>query len=510
MLAPRELCRLCRTSGIALLLAIVCLPSTDATCSFPSALSGTWFSSDFGEVTFSSNTFTTKYSVSEFGTQTFTCTENSNNNYLAVSNAFTYLGVSLQLALCMNMFSQQSSKVVYYSALPVLANTTNARLVLKVNPATFTISNDCDFSSASDVRQMGVFVKNGSLTDAKINCPNSLLGRFNYTFDSGSGNLCTGSSELDVCTENSEMSYNYSACSTVQGYSQEGKLTCIYSEVSGDDVFTLAMNTDSTSPDESTYFRFTCYAASNTANDSRVYMTQFSQGCHSSQTSTSVSSPGASMELVSSETCVPVAAASEDEDAVLSAGSIAVIVLVAFIVLLAIVAAFAAVCYKKWKVKHVSPGVVPCKSPPMNTFDRVNSAFSRDGMFATNSPYPTVSEMAICRFGPSPIQDDDGGVTLCATTPGIDSERITLAPTTPGVNEDYMDLNEVEQDLPQAGEEPEVNDTNQELDPELKDLHETEKEPDQVSLPVYSEVGGETPEPTRIVEVGGEEAKMDP
>ncbi|XP_060083306.1 uncharacterized protein LOC132562572 [Ylistrum balloti] len=507
MSAPRELSRLCRSAGIILVLTLVCLPFTEATCSYPSDLNGVWYSSDFGEVTFTSSAFTTKYSVSTFGVQTFTCTENSNNYYLAVSNSFPYLGVSLQLALCLDMFSQSSDKVVYYTALPVLANTTNDRLVLKVSGYSFSISNDCDFSASRDVRQMAAFVKNGSIANAKINCPDSLLGIFNYTYDTGSGNLCTGSTELEVCSDNAEMSYNYSACAEKQGYSQDGKLTCVYSEESGDEVYFLAMNTDTTDPDESTYYRFTCYAASLSANDSRVSMTQFPQGCHYSQTSISVVSPGASLELISSETCVPTTSST---DSVISAGSIVAIVLVTLIIMTVIVAAIVVGCYKKWKVKHVTPAVEPVKSPPMNTFDRVNSAFSRDGMFATNSPYPTVSEMAICRFGPSPIQDDDGGITLCATTPGIDAERITLAPTTPGVTDDYMEINEDDQGVQETEPDPEVNDRNQELEPELKNLHEVEKDPDQVSLPVYSEVGGETPEPTRQAEVDGEATKFDP
>ncbi|OWF37262.1 uncharacterized protein LOC110440311 [Mizuhopecten yessoensis] len=504
MAVPRELSRLGRSVGIILLLTTVCLPFTGATCTYPSVFDGVWYSSDFGEVTFSSSAFTTKYGVSTFGIQSFTCTESTDNHYLGVSNSFTYLGVSLQIALCLDMFSQDSEKVVYYTALPVLANTTNDRLVLKVSGYAFSISNDCDFSSTRNVRQLGVFVKNGSLSVAKINCPNSLLGRFNYTFDTGSGNLCTSSTELDVCDDVTEMTYNYSACSVVQGYSQEGKLTCVYYEESGDEVFTLAINTDTTDPDESTYYRFTCYAASLSANDSRVYMTQYPRGCHYLQTSTSVDSAGATLELVSSETCVPVTSSTEDES-IQSAGTIVAVVLVSFIILACIASAIAVGCYKKWKVKYVTPGVEPIKSPPMNTFDRVNSAFSRDGMFATNSPYPTVSEIAICRFGPSPIQDDDGGITLCATTPGLlEAERITIAPATPGLNDEYMDINEVDQNVKQFEPYPEVNVTNQELEPELKSLHEAEKDPDQVSLPVYSEVGGETPEPTRIAEVDGE------
>lgn len=59
----------------------------------------------------------------------------------------------------------------------------------------------------------------GQISSASTQCPNSLLGTFSYTYDSGSGNACTGDSSLDVCSSNSQLLFNYTQCSTEQGYS---------------------------------------------------------------------------------------------------------------------------------------------------------------------------------------------------------------------------------------------------------------------------------------------------
>jgi len=60
-----------------------------------------------------------------------------------------------------------------------------------------------------------------AISSASITCPDYLLGRFSYTYDAGSGNTCTSSSNLDVCTDNTLMTFNYTACSTPQGYSSK-------------------------------------------------------------------------------------------------------------------------------------------------------------------------------------------------------------------------------------------------------------------------------------------------
>lgn len=54
--------------------------------------------------------------------------------------------------------------------------------------------------------------------------PIQMSGTWNYTFNGGSGDLCGTNSELNICDspDTSTMTYNYTACSTVQAYS--GKL----------------------------------------------------------------------------------------------------------------------------------------------------------------------------------------------------------------------------------------------------------------------------------------------
>ena len=102
-------------------------------------------------------------------------------------------------------------------------------------------------------------------------------------------------------------------------------------------------------------------------------------------------------------------------------------------------------------------GFIPAKSPPIGT----NMNDENTGRVSPFSPYPTVSELACYRFGPEPatveIDDDDGGMTLEATTPGFTEGRRTKY--------------------------------------EMKDNESV------ASLPVYSEVGDPTPDPTRLSEV---------
>lgn len=109
---------------------------------------------------------------------------------------------------------------------------------------------------------------------------------------------------------------------------------------------------------------------------------------------------------------------------------------------------------KVHRLKRINPDMIPAKSPPLDT----NEKEILDGRVSPFSPYPTVSELAIERFGPSEIDDDDGGMTLEATTPGLTDGRRTM-----------------------YGKDAERE--------------------SQASLPLYSEVGGETPEPTRLSEV---------
>ena len=135
---------------------------------------------------------------------------------------------------------------------------------------------------------------------------------------------------------------------------------------------------------------------------------------------------------------------------------LALILIIVAVVIVVIVYYFKVHNKKKGKIQP-SDNALTTKTPPLDTkADR-----NMDGRVSPFSPYPTISEIAVYRFGPEPAQeidDDDGGMTLEATTPGFTDGRRT------------MYGKEVERES-------------------------------QASIPIYSEVGGETPEPTRLSEV---------
>ena len=151
---------------------------------------------------------------------------------------------------------------------------------------------------------------------------------------------------------------------------------------------------------------------------------------------------------------------------VFAAGAAAAIALALIILIVAVVVVVVFYYFKVHKKKKITPDgeaeveteadVIPAKSPPIGT----NINEEEAGRVSPFSPYPTVSELACYRFGPEPatvdIDDDDGGMTLEATTPGFTEGRRTK----------YEKDNE-----------------------------------SQTSLPVYSEVGDPTPDPTRLSEV---------
>ena len=64
----------------------------------------------------------------------------------------------------------------------------------------------------------------GGIDGAKITCPSQLQMMWNYTYDSGSGNVC-GDAYLDVCTDTNLMDFDYSKCTQTQAYSSKFRQT---------------------------------------------------------------------------------------------------------------------------------------------------------------------------------------------------------------------------------------------------------------------------------------------
>ncbi|XP_071126535.1 eukaryotic translation initiation factor 5B-like isoform X1 [Mytilus edulis] len=311
---------------------------TDGTCTFPSALTGDWYSSNGGELTFTSNTFS-NFKVASFGSFTFSCELSSGTQYVSSSEVFYVFALPFVAYICMDLTAISGYKYRYYQATTQLKDAEYARLKIYLNN-TVTVSDISTICELSDYSTLSyhMLLKNNTISSQKIQCPDSFLGTFNYTYDTGSGNLCAASSGLDVCTDKSTMTFDYSLCSEIQAYSAGGIVNCLYSSTSGSATLLHVFNLDSTT-DESTYYRFTCYVIE-TIN-SVVYATQYPQDCHYGQNATNVNATGGNLVLTAESICVP------ETVAAASIGIYIAIVILLLIIIIAII--FAIYMWKKKK-----------------------------------------------------------------------------------------------------------------------------------------------------------------
>ncbi|XP_063417620.1 uncharacterized protein LOC134700185 isoform X2 [Mytilus trossulus] len=318
-----------------LLVAVVC---SEGACTFPSALNGDWYSSNGGELTFTSNTFS-NFKVASFGTFTFTCEMSSGTQYVSSSEVFYVFALPFVAYICMDLTALSGYKYRYYQATTQLKDAEYARLKIYLNN-TVTVSDINTICELTDYSTLSyhMLLKNNTISSQKIQCPDSFLGTFNYTYDTGSGNLCAASSGLDVCTDKSTMTFDYSLCSETQAYSAGGIVNCLYSSTSGSATLLHVFNLDSTT-DETTYYRFTCYVIE-TIN-SVVYATQYPQDCHYGQNATNVNATGGNLVLTAESICVP------ETVAAASIGIYIAIVILLLIIIIAII--FAIYMWKKKK-----------------------------------------------------------------------------------------------------------------------------------------------------------------
>lgn len=418
---------------------------------FPTQLqSGTWISSDMGDVTFNATHFSVTNLGGRFGAVTFECiTSGTWIKYYSVSSAFQYLGNSLKASICFNLQQQSDTKWVYMLMTDTLANTDTTRIYLNADSHSFTWSDVCT-RTADSYAQQRLLIKEDSVNVSTSTCGNNIAGLYEYYNVTG---MSCSDTRMDVCTDTTGVTFNYTRCATKMAYSANGVLACVHSSTVGTQLQQTLYNMDTTT-DESTYYRYTCLIAE--VHNGVTYVSMFPRGCLDSQNVTTIASPGMTFEMTANETCATPATAAQTSST-LSAGGAAAVVL-ALLVIFAAVGVIGVWYYiKVYRVKKIDPqsaDLIPSKSPPIDTMD---GSKKMDGRVSPFSSFPTVSELALYRFGPE-IDDDDGGMTLGATTPGFTDGRRT--------NYDK----------------------------------EADKE-SQVSIPMYSEVGGETPDPTRLSEV---------
>ncbi|XP_067663671.1 uncharacterized protein [Haliotis asinina] len=279
--------------------------NADGACTFPSDLTGTWVTSTMGTITFTTFQVTIP-SVYTYGNLIFDCDTLDGTQYLLRSTTtVTVLGNQLDVVTCFNDITMLTTGVKYklQHATAALNDASGWRLKVLPTGSSLAASTLCDESTPYAIGTQDILIKDGSASSAFIQCPDALLGTFSYTYDAGSGDVCSSGSYLDVCTDITTMTFDLSICSQTVAYSSGGVVNCVYSQTdtSTDTTYVAVYNNDNTT-DESTTYRYTCLAVS--ATGAVVNVSQSARVCQSDQNATYVAT-GATLQLTSNYTCVP-------------------------------------------------------------------------------------------------------------------------------------------------------------------------------------------------------------
>ncbi|XP_053400583.1 uncharacterized protein LOC123558409 [Mercenaria mercenaria] len=277
-------------------------------CFLPSDLSGAWYSSTKGLISFNATSNATtipSFSTSKFGTLSFSCSVSSESKYIFKSSSFAYYGLNFEVFICLEISERKSASFyIYYLGSVENADADNERLksALVSSNTIPTVASMCDRVTYATGSENILLKNDGNELNSMIRFPFDFRGKWTYNYTSGGSTSCASDSGVDICGsgEARTMTYNYTACSTIQAYSATGVLKCIYYTSDSSFTYMYVYNTDSTT-DESTTYRFTCYVISKVG--SIVYATQYPQQCASSQNATSVSSPGALLVFSRTESC---------------------------------------------------------------------------------------------------------------------------------------------------------------------------------------------------------------
>ncbi|WAQ97744.1 hypothetical protein MAR_022117 [Mya arenaria] len=105
------------------------------------------------------------------------------------------------------------------------------------------------------------YQQHDDVATAAVTCPDSLLHVADYTVTSSDGTLtCNGTDSWDVCTDVTQMTFDYTTCTTEVMFSAGGVLTCVATVTSGGYDYITVYNQD-TAITSSTN-RFACISTS--------------------------------------------------------------------------------------------------------------------------------------------------------------------------------------------------------------------------------------------------------
>ncbi|XP_053380821.1 uncharacterized protein LOC123549460 [Mercenaria mercenaria] len=306
---------------IVYLLQIAVSPSLQVCSSVPDALDGVWTSTSLETITISSSAKTlsmTKTFHSSLSGSNFECVLNSGTQYVFKMNeTVPILSGTLQVYPYGCFDFRQAGTYSYYfylnSAEEITLGDLRFKAVLSGSVDTITSLTDICDSSTVDTAEFYTMIKSGSESEAisAVQCPDNILGLFQYTYTDQTGTYCesVNTSTVIACSNQSyaELEIDNTGCTTKEPfYSAGGQVGCIANvyKSSTDTYYTSYYNRDTSL--STTSYQFTCVAMQKTSNGT-VFLSLMPTDCVSGQSATVLPSKGtlqgATMVLEPTYTC---------------------------------------------------------------------------------------------------------------------------------------------------------------------------------------------------------------
>ncbi|XP_052276772.1 uncharacterized protein LOC127875997 [Dreissena polymorpha] len=168
----------------------------------------------------------------------------------------------LHAYLCMKLTKITNTSYIYYQQNAQRSRLGYERLHVTSNASLTNYTQVCDDSITVPTTEYHVIIKSGQAANSVITCPDSLLFSADYyvTGSDGTSN-CTNTNDVwDVCSNITQMTFNYSTCSTQVMFSAGGVLSCVANVSSGGYDYVTVYNQDATLTGTAT--RFACISTS--------------------------------------------------------------------------------------------------------------------------------------------------------------------------------------------------------------------------------------------------------
>ncbi|XP_061184456.1 uncharacterized protein LOC133192539 isoform X1 [Saccostrea echinata] len=300
-------------SWTSLSIVLVFITLSESACTFPSEITGDWYSAYKGKLSFNSTHLSGYpiYMSASVQSLDFECYINSDRTYLlrATETALVF-GQYIRGYLCIQLWRVSSTKYYYYHGTTISpTNKDHIKGVIDILK-NGTLEETCDIAEPYNTSSFVMLVKDGTITTgaSEATCATDLLASYSsVSITDSTGSTSCSPNVMDGCTDRTEMRFTYaSGCGNTQKFSTGGFWTCMHSMSSGGNTYLSVWNNDSSVVGTTSYtyasgvnYQFACLVISGSS------ATMFPNYCSdSTQTASTVASPGLTMAFTgATQTC---------------------------------------------------------------------------------------------------------------------------------------------------------------------------------------------------------------